>query len=255
MPAPLENQNVNNNFFDGQYKEIWRAFIPEELTRRELDFIVQYFNLNPQHNVLDIMCGYGRHAIGLARKGVSITAVDNLREYIEEIQQVALSENLPLQATRSDVLKYTSSEKFDLAICMGNSLNFFKEEDSITLMTSIAASLKPNGHFLINSWSLAETVIKNFTDKSWIYDGDYKVLNDSEYLFNPTRIETEFTIISGKGTTEVKKAVDYIYSYSEMQKMLEVSGFNLKEVFSIPGKKKFAVGEPRAYIIAEKREN
>ena len=87
MPASLENQNVNNSFFDGQYKEIWRAFIPEELTRRELDFIVQYFNLNPEHKVLDIMCGYGRHAIGLARRGINVAAVDNLREYIEEIQQ------------------------------------------------------------------------------------------------------------------------------------------------------------------------
>jgi len=54
------------------------------------------------------------------------------------------------------------------------------------------------------------------------------------------------------GNTKIKKAIDYIYSYSEMQKMLEVSGFRMKEVFSIPGKKKFAVGEPRAYIIAEK---
>jgi len=252
MPAPLENQNVNDNFFDGQYKDIWRAYIPEELTRRELDFIVQYFNLNSEHKVLDIMCGYGRHAIGLARKGVSVTAVDNLKEYIQEIKQVAVSEDLSLQAIRSDVLRFASSEKFDLVICMGNSLNFFNEEDTLTLMNSIAAALKPNGQFLINSWSLAETVIKNFADKSWSHDGDYKVLNDSEYLFNPTRIETEFTIISSKGTTEIKKAVDYIYSYSEMQKMLEVSGFRMKEVFSIPGKKKFAVGEPRAYIIAEK---
>ena len=252
MPAPQENQNVNNSFFDGHYKNLWRALIPEELTRRELDFIVQYFGLKSENKVLDMMCGYGRHAIGLARKGVGVTAVDNLKEYIEEIQQAAFSENLPLQAMRSDIMKYKSSEKFDLAICMGNSLNFFNEDDSIKLMTSIAESLRPNGHFLINSWSLAETVIKNFTDKSWFYDGDYKVLNDSEYLFNPTRIETEFTIIGSDGATEIKKAVDYIYSYSEMQKMLEKSGFKMKEVFSIPGKKKFAVGEPRAYIIAEK---
>ncbi len=252
MPAQTDNQNVNSSFFDGQYKKIWREYIPDELTKRELDFIFQYFNLQPNDRVLDMMCGYGRHSIGLARKGVQVVAIDNLKEYIEEIQKLASAENLSLTAIQSDILRYISFEKFDLAICMGNSLNFFNEEDTIDLMKAVAASLKPNGHFLINSWSLAETVIKNFTDKGWTYHGDYKVLTDSEYVFNPTRIETEFTIISKEGNTEIKKAVDYIYSYSEMQRMLETAGFNLKEVFSIPGKKKFAVGEPRAYIIAEK---
>ena len=252
MTSPTESRNVNDSFFDGQYKDIWRAYIPEELTRRELDFIIQYFKLEPENKVLDIMCGYGRHSIGLARKGISVTAVDNLKEYVDEIQQVAIAENLSIKAMRSDVLNYAASEKFDLAICMGNSLNFFNEEDVQTLMKSVAAGLKPGGNFLINSWSLAETVIKGFTDKAWSYNGDYKVITDSEYLFNPTRIETEFTTISKEGITETKRAVDYIYSYSEMQRMLETAGFTLKEVFSIPGKKKFAVGEPRAYIIAEK---
>jgi len=250
--SATHNQNVNNSFFEGQYKDLWRLYIPEELTRRELDFILQYFNLQPGNKILDIMCGYGRHSLGLARKGMKVTSVDNLKNYVEEIQKIASDENLSLNAIQSDVLNYKSSEQFDLAICMGNSLNFFKEEDCIKLMVSVSDSLKTGGHFLINTWSLAETVIKDFTDKSWTYNGDYKVLNDSVYLFNPTRIESEITMIDKEGNSEVKEAIDYIFSYSEMQKMLEQSGFDLKEVFSIPGKKKFTVGEPRAYIIAQK---
>jgi cyclopropane fatty-acyl-phospholipid synthase-like methyltransferase len=253
MGQNATNQNVNNTFFQGQYKELWRLYIPEELTRRELDFIVQYFCLKSGDNVLDIMCGYGRHSIGLGRKGMQVVSVDNLKEYIEEIQMISSDENLAVTAIQSDVLNYKASQKFDLAICMGNSLNFFNEQDCGRLMTSVADSLKTGGYFLINTWSLAETVIKNFTDKSWSYNGDYKILYDSQYLFNPTRIESEFTIISKEGSTEIKQAIDYIFSYSEMQKMLETSGFILNEVFSIPGKKKFTVGEPRAYIIAEKK--
>jgi 2-polyprenyl-3-methyl-5-hydroxy-6-metoxy-1,4-benzoquinol methylase len=253
MGENTTSQNVNSIFFDGQYKELWRLFIPDELTKRELDFILQYFNLQPGDKVLDIMCGYGRHAIGLARKGVHVTAVDNLRDYIEDIQKTAGLENLPLNYIQSDILKYNSPEKFDLAICMGNSLNFFNETDSVQLLSSVASSLNEGGHFLINTWSLAETAIKNFTDKSWQYSGDSRMLTDSEYLFNPTRIESEITIISKDGTEEIKKAIDYIFSYSEMQKMLDTSGFILKEAFSIPGKKKFTVGEPRAYIIAQKK--
>src|SRR5260221_6636866 len=128
MGENVTNQNVNSTFFEGQYKELWRLFIPNELTKRELDFIFQYFNLQPGDKVLDIMCGYGRHAIGLARKGMQVTAVDNLKEYIEEIQKISSDEKLSLDAIQSDVLNYKSSQKFDLAICIGNSLNFFNEQ-------------------------------------------------------------------------------------------------------------------------------
>jgi cyclopropane fatty-acyl-phospholipid synthase-like methyltransferase len=249
---PSDNPNVNSTFFEGQYKDLWRLFIPEELTRRELDFILSYFNLQPGSKVLDMMCGYGRHAIGLARKGMNVTATDNLKEYVEEIKGIAKSENLPLQAVQSDILSFQSSEKFDLALCMGNSLNFFNEADGIKLMKMVANSLEKRGHFLINTWSLAETVIKNFTQKSWYYEGDYKILNDVVYLFNPTRIETEFTMIDKEGNAEVKQAIDYIFSYSEMQKMLNEAGFEMQKVYSIPGKKEFTVGEPRAYIVAQK---
>jgi hypothetical protein len=37
-----------------------------------------------------------------------------------------------------------------------------------------------------------------------------------------------------------------------MESMLNKAGFTVKEMYSIPGKKKFEEGEPRIYIIAEK---
>jgi len=37
-----------------------------------------------------------------------------------------------------------------------------------------------------------------------------------------------------------------------MEAMLNKTGFRLKEIYSIPGRKQFAVGDPRAYIVAEK---
>jgi cyclopropane fatty-acyl-phospholipid synthase-like methyltransferase len=87
--------NINDTFFDGYYKDIWRTVIPDELTVKEVDFMVAYFNLEPGSHVLDLMCGFGRHAIALAQKGIHVTAVDNLGDYTEEIREVAGKEQLP----------------------------------------------------------------------------------------------------------------------------------------------------------------
>jgi SAM-dependent methyltransferase len=244
--------NVNDTYFDGYYKEIWRSLIPEDITNKETDFILKYFNLQPGQKVLDIMCGYGRHALQLGSKGVQVTAVDNLPDYILEISDAAKSQNIPVKGIVSNVLDFNSDEIFDLAICMGNSLNFFDAIDSSRLLSSVNTQLKEKGHLLINTWSLAEIVIKHFSERSWEQVGEMKHLSSAQYLFHPTRIESETTIITPNGVSEVKKAVDYIYSVSEMEKILSESGFSLLEIYSIPGRKKFRLGEPRAYIVAQK---
>src|SRR5712671_4781904 len=103
--------NVNDIYFDGAYKEIWRSIIPTELTTKEVDFILSYFDVKKGNNVLDLMCGYGRHAIALGRKGIAVTAIDNLEDYVEEINRVAKEENIPTTGVRADILQYKLDEK------------------------------------------------------------------------------------------------------------------------------------------------
>lgn len=124
MPQPVVTENINDIFFEGYYKEIWKAVIPAELTAKETEFMMQYFKLQPGSRVLDIMCGYGRHSLALSRKEVEVVAVDNLADYINEIKRTAEQEKLPVSAILSDVATYEAEGEFDLAICMGNSLNF-----------------------------------------------------------------------------------------------------------------------------------
>ncbi len=244
--------NINDTYFDGFYKEIWRTIIPDELTVKEVDFMLSYFNLQPGDKVLDMMCGYGRHAIALAKKRMAVMAVDNLEDYIIEISETAEKEQLPLKVVKSDILKYTSNDEFELAICMGNSLNFFNAGDTQKLLSQISSHLKKGGHLLINSWSLAEIVIKSFKEKSWSMIGETRFLTDSKYLFHPARVETESILMMPDGKIETKTAIDYIYSINEIEMMLDKAGLSFKEIYSIPGKKKFILGEPRAYIVGEK---
>jgi SAM-dependent methyltransferase len=244
--------NVNDTYFDGSYKDIWRSVIPAELTIKEVDFMMSWFGLKPGDKVLDLMCGYGRHAIALAKKELAVTAVDNLDDYITEINKIAKDEGLTVKAIKADILQYKIDDKYDLALCMGNSLNFFNAKDVHHLLINIHSHLKPGGHLLINTWSLAEIAIKSFITRSWDEVNSIKHICESKYLFHPTRIESDSIFLSPDGSIEKKKAIDYIFSVAEMEKLLNNAGFTLNDIYSIPGKKKFTIGEPRAYIVAEK---
>lgn len=245
--------NVNDNFFDSGYKEIWRTLIPDVLTEREISFMLPAFNLQPGSKVLDIMCGYGRHTLALARKGIHVTAVDNLTAYINEIKDVAEKENLPVNTVCRSVVDFEPDPGFDLAICMGNSFNFFNAADAAKILRHVANGLKNGGYFLINTWSIAEIVFRNFKESSEGPIGEFNMSSSLQIYFQPTRAEAESVFTAADGSKEIKKGVDYIYSLNEMETMLNTAGFVLKEIYSIPGKKKFTLGEPRAYLVSQKR--
>jgi hypothetical protein len=99
---------------------------------------------------------------------------------------------------------------------------------------------------------ITEVVIKNFQEKSWHYIGDYRLLSDSKYLLRPTRIENELIMINREGKTEVQKLVEYVFSFAEVEEMLNLSGFSITEIYGIPGKKPYSFGDPRVYIEAVK---
>jgi len=251
MPA-TRTENINSIFFDGYYKDIWRSLIPEGLTKAEVDFVIETAGLQRGSKVLDLMCGYGRHALALGRKGIEVTAVDNLADYVNEVKEIAEKEDLPVNCIRADVTRYEPKQLFDLVICLGNNLSFFNQEETEMLFSMIGSHTKQGGMFIANTWTIAEIVFKNFTPNSWSEVNGFRYLVNSKIFFNPTRIEIETIVTPDKGKEERKTAVDYIYSLNEMETILKNSGFGMKNIWSIPGKKKFTLGEPRAYIVAEK---
>ncbi|HWI91927.1 MAG TPA: class I SAM-dependent methyltransferase [Flavisolibacter sp.] len=244
--------NINNTFFEGVYKHAWKGTIPPGLTEAEADFIQEIASLKNGGKVLDIMCGYGRHALELGRRGVQVTAIDNLRDYIDEIKEKAKEKSLPISAIQEDILYAKLDEVYDAAICMGNSFAFFDRNDAITILQNISNHIKPGGVLIINSWMVAEVAIKHFKEKDWHYAGEYKCMLEYKYSFHPSRIESEQTIVAPDRSIEIVKGVDYIFTLDEMEAMFNDAGFKTTNVFSTPRKKKFVIGDGRVYIVAAK---
>jgi len=245
--------NINDVFFEGSYKNVWKSLIPAGLTEIEADFVMEVANLKKGDRVLDIMCGYGRHAIELAKKELTITAVDNLKDYVEEIKNTAKEQALAIEPILSGALQVKLYGLYDAAICMGNSFAFFNKEDAVFLLKKISSHLKPGGILIINSWMIAEIAIKHFRARDWIHVNDYKYLLDYKFLFQPNRIESEQTILAKDGSTEVIKGIDYIFSLDQLEEMFQEAGLTTQGLYGSPRKKKFAIGDNRIYIVVEKK--
>lgn len=247
-----QQNNINDRFFEGHYKEVWRKLIPAGLSEAECTFLEEVARLKKGDAILDLMCGYGRHALELGRRGYHITAIDNLQAYTDEINTVAAAENLPVKAVANGALEVSLEQTYKAAICMGNSFAFFNREEATALLQKIASHLTVGGIFVLNTWMLAEIAIKHFQEREWHYVEDYKYLLDYQFHFLPNRIESEHTLIAPDGTVEVIRGVDYIFTLQELEAMLHSAGLQLKAVYSTPRKKPFRMGDNKAYIVIEK---
>ncbi|HEY3215549.1 MAG TPA: methyltransferase domain-containing protein, partial [Candidatus Eisenbacteria bacterium] len=70
-------------FFDEDYLKIYRPQLTAERTRAEVDFIESALALPRGAEVLDLACGLGRHAIGMADRGYRVTGLDFNPRYLE----------------------------------------------------------------------------------------------------------------------------------------------------------------------------
>lgn len=249
----MSKENINSRFFEGAYKEIWKLYIPEGLTIAENNYVPQECNLQPGGRILDIMCGYGRNTLGLARKGFHVTGIDNCKEYIEEIQRTASNENLPVTCVEADVLDAAYNKQFDAAICLGNSFSFFDEEDTLKLLSNTARHLKPGGKFIIQTMMIREIAESSFQETASGTLGPFTTVTHSRWLHQPERIETEFIMTTTDGYEERRLSVDYIFTYDELCTLIRKAGMEVIKVYAIPGRKEYTAGEPRAYFVAEKK--
>src|SRR5215211_7126870 len=148
--------NINDTFFEGVYKDVWRKLIPAGLSEAECDFIADVAGLEKSDKVLDLMCGYGRHTLELAKRGYDVTAIDNSGPYISEINSAAAEQNLSVKASVVGALEANLQDNYKAILCMGNSFAFFNRDDAASLLKKLSSYLQSGGTLIINSWMIAE---------------------------------------------------------------------------------------------------
>lgn len=240
-----------DNFFHGLVQDAWQAAQTEDQTQFEVDFLHDLLELQPGHRVLDVFCGYGRHALELARLGCSVTGVDISAESVHQFNSRAGAENLSAQAVNTDFLTVALPGGFDAAYCMGNSFSFLPYDDMLAFLQKIAGQIKPGGRFVADTGMIAESILPDFQERSWMQVGDITLLLDNEYIAAESCIESHLTYIGSAGT-ERRTARHYLYTMAELRRMLQLAGLPVTEAFSDLEGSEFRLGDDRLLLLSQK---
>ena len=140
------------------YSSLWfQLFMPlqtEEWTENDVAFLARQLPLPRYRRVLDLCCGYGRHAVRLAARGYAVTGLDRDAAALEEARLQAVDAHQQVTYVLGDMRELSALPgSFDAVINMWQSLSYFDDATNIEVLRQIAAKLAPARRFVVDMYN------------------------------------------------------------------------------------------------------
>jgi SAM-dependent methyltransferase len=182
-------------------------------------------------DVLDVPCGFGRHARPLARAGYRVTGVDRSQVLLDEAARRAAGERGP-ELVRADYRELPFPDaSFDAALNLFTSLGYLGDEEDARVLAGIRRVLRPEGRLVIETLH-RDWLARHFTEQDWQRVGEGRLLLEQR-AFEPASgvVQTTQTLIDGSGERESRTWSLRVYTATDLLAKLEGAGFGSARCF------------------------
>lgn len=216
--------------------------------------------------ILELGCGTGRVLLPLARRGYTVTGVDNAPEMLARLDaklRVATAKHLPTPPTllRASMSDFRVEQTFALALMPFNTfMHLLTLEEQSAALTNIRRHLRAGGVLALDVVNPGEAFVvqeQGLTLERTFADGDHTVQQFSQVTVDRAaqlaRIVWLYDSVAPTGAvsrTIVPLTLRYTFP-GEMRLLLERSGFTLKHLYGDYDRAPLADGSPRMLVLAE----
>jgi SAM-dependent methyltransferase len=203
-----------------------------QLAGREVACLIKLLQLTPGQSILDVCCGYGRHALVLARKGYHATGIDLSPKQITAAKKRADEEGLRVNLIVGDAREMAFQRKFDIAINLFTSFGFFEDEaDHLQMLDRIASATAPSGLFLLDLWN-REKMLQGLIPRE-IEEREDGIIIEKQWDFDAYRgrFNWQNTVVYPGGKSVRWQQSVRAFTLVELKNLLQEVGFKLEKVF------------------------
>ena len=234
-----------------EQEEFWKKYPVQKEGTEEIEDIIELLDLEPNMDVLDLCCGYGRHSIELVERGFDVTGVDLTEHYLEYAKERVDEEGLDVEFVHDDMREFKRDEEFDVVLNIFTSFGFFEDEsENMKVLENVYESLKPDGKFVLDVMG-KEIIARIFKEKDWHETEDGFVLMERS-------VERDWTWLSNRrikitdGDIEEVEFSHWLYTSKELKDMLENVGFESVKSYGSYDGKPYDENAERLIVIGEK---
>ena len=220
-PSPLET-------WDALFSEFYlRAFADPEADAQAATHAQSAARLSacPEGgDLLDVPCGYGRHAIPLTRAGFQVTGVDRSPTLLSEATRRAGEDGPQLVEADYRELPF-ADESFDAALNLFTSLGFYGDEEDVKALAEIGRVLRPGGRLVIETMH-RDLLIHIYREHNWHLVGQGRILLEQRTFDAASGVaQTTQTLIETNGERDSRSYSVRVYTATELVAMLLRAGF------------------------------
>jgi D-alanine-D-alanine ligase len=204
-----------------------RSVCDDDLTRQEVDLILEMIPIRRDHRILDLCGGHGRHSLELCSRGfINCTLLDYSGYLIAHARSNAERKHYRLDLIQGDARDTgLPAESYDHVLILGNSLGYIAEaEADKEILLEAKRVLRKNGWILVDVTD-GSTVKESLTPTAWHeIDEDKVVCRQRELIKN--RVNARELVLSKKeGKIRDSTYSIRIYRPGELAEIMEKTGF------------------------------
>ena len=240
-------------FFDDDYLRIYRPQFQPERTAAETRFIADALALSAGSEVLDLACGFGRHAIGMAKLGHRVTGLDFNPHYLEIAAADAKAAGANVTWRPGDMRDLGSTPVFDGVYSYFTSFGYFEDDENEKVLASVARVLRPGRRFLLDLMN-RDWLLTHPQQRTWTQRDDGALLMEEATLdLLRSRVIARQILIDPQGGPQVTKEYTLrVYTCAELSALLRHHGFRVLEVLGGPEREPYSAESRRLVILAER---
>lgn len=201
-----------------------------EQTGREADFIAETLALPAGAVLLDLCCGWGRHASLLAARELSVIGLDRSGYHLELARErdpggsvawmVADMRRVPLSAA-----------SLDAVINVFTAFGYFDDRENQQVLEEVARVLKPGGRFLLDVIN-RDYLMSVFRPNDWTEADDGRLTLEERHWDAMTgRVHAQWTVVDGDGRRVRHGHDERIYTLQELELRLGMAGLEVLNAF------------------------
>lgn len=219
------------NIFNSTYLKTDGDVVEDaSITCSEVDFVVNILDLKPEHEVLDLCCGQGRHVIELTTRGyTNVEGLDRSRYLVQKARARAKKNALSVKFREGDARRLPyRPDTFDVVLILGNSFGYFETvQDDLAVLRGVCRVLKPWGRLLIDLAN-GDYVRTHFAPRSWEWiDSRHFVCRERSLSVDGQRLITrEIITDTQKGLLADQFYAERLYAKESLTRLLQDAGLS-----------------------------
>ena len=141
----------NDRFFRTFWPQVGPAFTANRAqTNQEIRSLIRLVRLPAGARILDVPCGFGRHAVALARRGFRVTGVDISSDLLAQARETAASKGVSVEFRQADMRRMAYRQRFDAVLNLFTSFGYYGDTEDLQVLKGFHRALRPGGWLVLD---------------------------------------------------------------------------------------------------------